>query len=136
MPSWGWPSTRPRWPPARRRPRSCATARRSCWNREFGIAERPRRETRQVLPCRGGTMEEARMRDVTHSTQPMAMPREDVAVADRPATGRPTVVIVGAGFGGGGAARAPQRAPGGGGVPRPPKPSPFPPPLYHVAHPG
>ena len=51
------------------------------------------------------------MRDVTHSTQPMAMPREDVAVADRPATGRPTVVIVGAGFGGLRAARALKRAP-------------------------
>src|SRR2546426_12091917 len=136
MPSWGWPSTRPRWPPARRRPRSCATARRSCWNREFGIAERPRRETRQALPCRGGTMEEARMRDVTHSTQPMAMPREDVAVADRPATGRPTVVIVGAGFGGVRAARALQRAPGGGGLLARPNYHLFPPPRYQGGPPG
>src|SRR3989442_5060549 len=128
MPSWGWPSTRPRWPPARRRPRSCATARRSCWNREFGIAERPRRETRQALPCRGGTMEEARMRDVTHSTQPMAMPREDVAVAERPPTRPPTVVLVGAGVGRVRAAPAGRIAARGPGV-LPQAPPPLLPPL-------
>jgi len=56
-------------------------------------------------------MNEARMRDATLSTPPKAIPRDDAAVAERPSTGRPTVVIVGAGFGGLRAARALKRAP-------------------------
>src|SRR2546426_12380350 len=58
-------------------------------------------------------MNEARTRDATLSTPPKAIPRDDAAVAERPSTGRPTVVIVGAGFGGLRAARALKRAPGG-----------------------
>src|SRR6266705_3229847 len=56
-------------------------------------------------------MNEARTRDATLSTPPKAIPRDDAAVAERPSTGRPTVVIVGAGFGGLRAARALKRAP-------------------------
>jgi len=54
-------------------------------------------------------MPESRTRDVTVSSQPSAIFRE--AAAARPATGRPTVVIVGAGFGGLRAARALRRVP-------------------------
>src|SRR2546428_1462427 len=45
------------------------------------------------------------------STEPRAVLRDHVPVATRPATGRPTVVIVGAGFGGLRAARALRKAP-------------------------
>ena len=53
--------------------------------------------------------DEARTSDVTVSSQPRAVFREPAA--ERPATGRPTVVIVGAGFGGLRAARALKRVP-------------------------
>src|SRR5256712_10218137 len=45
------------------------------------------------------------------STEPRAVLRDHAPVATRPATGRPTVVIVGAGFGGLRAARALRKAP-------------------------
>src|SRR5438876_1147749 len=45
------------------------------------------------------------------STEPRAVLRDQAPVATRPATGRPTVVIVGAGFGGLRAARALRKAP-------------------------
>src|SRR6266704_2945662 len=47
----------------------------------------------------------------TTSTEPRAVLRDHAPVATRPATGRPTVVIVGAGFGGLRAARALRKAP-------------------------
>src|SRR6267143_5158169 len=51
------------------------------------------------------------MTDVTTSTQPTAAGRDRSAVARVPATRRPTVVVVGAGFGGLRAARALRKAP-------------------------
>jgi NADH dehydrogenase len=51
------------------------------------------------------------MTDVTISTPPGAILREQAPVTERPATGRPTVVIVGGGFGGLRAARALRHAP-------------------------
>jgi len=51
------------------------------------------------------------MTDITTSTQPGTVLRERAAVTERPTTVRPTVVIVGAGFGGLRAARALGRAP-------------------------
>jgi len=51
------------------------------------------------------------MTDVTTSTQPAAAGRDRSAVARVPATRRPTVVVVGAGFGGLRAARALRKAP-------------------------
>ncbi len=56
-------------------------------------------------------MHEARTSDVTVSSQPSAAFREPTPAAARPATGRPTVVVVGAGFGGLRAARALKRVP-------------------------
>src|SRR3989454_2991875 len=51
------------------------------------------------------------MTDVTTPTQPGATLREAAGPTERPATARPTVVIVGAGFGGLRAARALRKAP-------------------------
>src|SRR5256886_16176993 len=51
------------------------------------------------------------MTDITTSTQPGAVLRERAAVTERPTMVRPTVVVVGAGFGGLRAARALGRAP-------------------------
>ena len=51
------------------------------------------------------------MTDVSTSTQPAAVGRDRSAVARLPATRRPTVVVVGAGFGGLRAARALRKAP-------------------------
>src|SRR3989442_15247515 len=51
------------------------------------------------------------MTDVTTPTQPGATLREAAGPTERPATARPTVVIVGAGFGGPRAARALRKAP-------------------------
>src|SRR5947209_18956820 len=51
------------------------------------------------------------MTDVTTPTQPGATLREAADPTERPATARPTVVIVGAGFGGLRAARALRKAP-------------------------
>jgi NADH dehydrogenase len=51
------------------------------------------------------------MTDLTTSTQPAAAGRDRSAVARAPATRRPTVVVVGAGFGGLRAARALRKAP-------------------------
>src|SRR5205814_5151742 len=51
------------------------------------------------------------MTEPATSTEPRAVLRDRPAVPSRPATGRPTVVIVGAGFGGLRAARALRKAP-------------------------